>query len=191
MTLAEQLHWKVESDYSYSSTQVNIADDLARRIISWGDENIADEDIYTGEENMGREDTPHITVLYGIVSNEPDETTELLEETSPVEATLGKVSLFENSDDYDVVKIEVDSEDLSKLHKLLSDNLENESTFPEYKPHVTVAYVNKGSGKLYSGSDEFEGTKLFFDKVRFSSADEEITMIALKRNVAAELNWSR
>ncbi len=192
MNLAEQLHWKVESDYSYSSTQVNVVDDLAQRIISWGDENIADEDIYTGEENMGREDTPHITVLYGIVSNEPDEAITLLEdkEIGPVKATLGKVSLFENSDDYDVVKIEVDSEDLSRINKLFFDNLENESSFPEYKPHVTIAYVNKGSGKLYSGSDEFEGTELFFDEIRFSSADEERTMIDLERNVVAELNWS-
>ena len=186
---AELFNWKIEGDYSYSSTQVNLKDPLSQEIMDWGQENIPDEDLYTDDDNMGREDTPHITVLYGIVTQEADAVIEVLAEQGPVKATLGKVSLFENSDDYDVVKIDIESEDLSRLNKLLADNLENENDFPEYKPHITIAYVEQGSGKLYSGSSEFEGREVSFDEVRFSSADEDITMIALKRNVAADRNW--
>lgn len=189
MSLANQLHWKVEGDYDYSSTQVNIEASLAEKIMDWGKDTIPDEDLFTEGDNTGREDTPHITILYGVVAQKPDEVAELLsEESAPIKATLGKVSLFDN-DDYDVVKIDVDSDDLHRLHDLLADNVEHESSFPEYKPHVTIAYVKKGSGKLYSGSDEFEGTEISFDEVRFSSKDEEVTMIALKKSVAARLSW--
>ncbi len=189
MSLAHQLSWKVEGDYDFSSTQVNLDPDLAERIMSWGDENISESDVFDDDDDKGREDTPHITILYGIVSQEPNEVIEVLANEGPVTATLGKVTLFEN-DNYDVVKIDVSSEGLSQLHSLISDNIENESDFPEYKPHVTIAYVKQGSGKLYSGSDEFEGTEMSFDEVVFSSSKGEKTAIALKRNVAATLNWS-
>ncbi len=185
---AELFNWKIEGDYSYSSTQVNVKDPLSQEIMDWGQENIPDADLYT-DDNMGREDTPHITVLYGIVTQEADEVIEVLAEEGPAKATLGKISLFENSDDYDVVKIDIESEDLSRLNKLLADNLENENDFPEYKPHITIAYVEQGSGKLYSGSSEFEGREVSFDQIRFSTKDEESTFIDLTGIVAANLNW--
>ena len=186
---AELFNWKIEGDYSYSSTQVNLKDPLSQEIMDWGQENIPDADLYMGDENMGREDTPHITVLYGIVTQEANEVIEVLGDEGPVRVTLGKVSLFENSDDYDVVKIGIESEDLSRLNKLLADNLENENDFPEYEPHITIAYVEQGSGKLYSGSSEFEGREVSFDQVRFSTKDEELTFIDLKGSVVASLNW--
>ena len=190
MNLVKQLCWKVESDYDYSSTQVNLEPALANRIMGWGESNVSDEDLYTDDDDKGREDNPHITLLYGIVAQEPDEVIELLSsEKGSVKAKLGKVSLFENSDDYDVVKIDVESEDLTRLHDRIADNIKYESDFPEYKPHVTIAYVTRGSGNLYSGSSEFEGTEMSFDEVVFSSPDGERTLIALKRSVAAILNW--
>jgi len=189
MSLAAQLYWKIEGDYSYSSTQVNLAGDLSKRIMAWGKENIPDEDIYTGEEDMGREDTPHITVLFGIVAQEPDEVIELLSSEGSVKAKLGNVSLFKHSDDYDVVKIGVESKDLARLNKLLSDNLENENKFPDYKPHITIAYVKKGTGNKCSGSSEFEGQEVIFDQIRFSTKEGELTFIALQDSIAASMNW--
>ena len=186
---AELFNWKIEGDYSYSSTQVNLKDPLSQEIMDWGQENIPDEDLYTDDDNMGREDTPHITVLYGIVTQEADEVIEVLADEGPVKITLGKISLFENDDNYDVVKIDIESEDLARLNKLLADNLENENDFPEYKPHITIAYVEQGSGKLYSGSSEFEGREVSFDQIRFSTKDEESTFIDLTGIVAANLNW--
>lgn len=190
MIMAKHLSWKVEGNYDYSSTQVNLESTLASRIMGWGESNIPDEDLYTDDDDKGRENNPHVTLLYGIVSQEPNEVIELLSnEKGAVKAKLGKVSLFENSDDYDVVKIGVESEDLARLHGKIADNIENESDFPEYKPHVTIAYVTRGSGNLYSGSSKFEGTEMSFDEVVFSSPDGERTLIALKQSVAATLNW--
>jgi len=181
---------KIEADYSYASTQVNLPEDVSKKIIRWGKENIDDDDIKEDEEDdsMGREDTPHCTILYGIVDNNVEPVKNLLKYEKPIEAELGKISVF-TGDEYDVVKIDVKSKDLHRLHKKLADNIENENKFPEYKPHVTIAYVSPGKGKKYSGSLEFEGIKLTFNKIRFSSKSEEVSYIYLTKNIASNLNW--
>jgi len=182
-------NWDVTADYSYASTQVNLPENVAKNIIEWGKKNIPDSKLYEDPEDdsMGREDTIHCTVLYGLVDEDPDPVRKILQGESPIKATLGKISLFEN-EDYDVVKIDVKSKDLHRIHNKLKDNLENEDKFPEYQPHITIAYVNPGEGKTYSGSDEFEGIELNFNKIRFSSKTEEITWIRLG-SIAARLNW--
>ena len=43
----------MQSDYSYSSTQVNIQELLRSEIMDWGKENIPDEDIYELAEDKG------------------------------------------------------------------------------------------------------------------------------------------
>lgn len=182
-----KFNWNVESDYDYASTQVTLSTSDAKKIIDWGKENIPDADISDGD-NEGREDTPHITILYGIVAQAPQQVIDLLQGKPSVKATLGKVSLFKN-DDYDVVKISVESEDLAEFQEILWDGVEHESDYPEYKPHVTIAYVKPDSGSLYSGSTEFEGMELTFDTVEFSASDGAKTDILLG-SIAARLNWS-
>lgn len=181
-------NWDITADYDYASTQVNLSGDIAKRIMDWGKENIPDEKVYDTDEDKGRDDDPHITILYGIVDDAPQQVIDLFQGKPPVTATLGKVSFFEN-DDYDVVKISVESEDLAEFQKILWDGVEHESDYPEYKPHITIAYVKPGSGSLYSGITEFEGTEVTFDTVVFSPSDGEKTNIPLGVGIAARLNW--
>lgn len=181
---------KLVADYSYASTQVNFPESIAKRVIEWGNDRIPDSNIHEDpdDDSMGREDTVHCTVLYGLVDQDPEPVRELLAGERTVKATLGKITLFEN-DEFDVVKIDVKSPDLHRIHEQLSV-LENENKFPEYKPHVTIAYVKPGSGSLYSGVTEFEGTEVTFDTVVFSPSDGETTDIRLGAGIAARLNWS-
>jgi 2'-5' RNA ligase len=58
------------------------------------------------------------------------------------------MSLFEN-DEYDVLKFNVISNDLAKLNKLMKGNFEYTSNYPNYIPHLTIAYLKKGEGKKY------------------------------------------
>jgi 2'-5' RNA ligase len=184
-----RFNWRITADYDYASTQVNLSDDIAKRIMDWGKENIPDEEVSDEDDTQGREDNPHITILYGIVDNAPQQVIDLLQGKPQATATLGKVSLFEN-DDYDVVKISVESEDLAEFQKIIWDGVEHESDYPEYKPHVTIAYVKPGSGSLYSGATDFEGTEVTFDTIVFSPSDGETTDIRLGVGIAARLNWS-
>lgn len=113
---------------------------------------IDDEDLYTEENDSsyGKEDEPHVTVLYGFSENtDVDKIEQLLQKLKkPIEVTFTKIDLFEN-DKFDVVKFNVESPVLHKLHNYFKKNFENSDKYPSYQPHATIAYVKKGMGKKY------------------------------------------
>ena len=108
--------------------------------------NIEPEDIYE-EDGHGLEKDAHITVLYGFHEQDGQVIKNSLE-FSPIEYELTGLSLFEN-DDFDVLKFTVKSKDLKKLNKECSDTFENTNDYPDYIPHMTVAYLLPGTGKKY------------------------------------------
>jgi 2'-5' RNA ligase len=142
------------------------------------------EDIYDDEEGFGLEEESHVTVKFGVHTKDPKEVQEALEGMAGGEATLGVTSIFENGDKdgYDVVKVGVESADLRRLNKAVSDNLEVTDAFPDYKPHLTLAYVRPGKGKKYAGKKDFEGMSWTFDVLDFSNADKEHTDIKLEKD---------
>lgn len=108
------------------------------------------EDIYNNEENeFGLELTPHVTILWGI---EPEvKLTSFKKYLIPpigINIKLSEISLFE-SEKYDVVKFSVDSKILHDMHDKIMAEVPNTQTFPDYHPHMTIAYVKAGTGKKY------------------------------------------
>ncbi len=162
--------------HKFSSTQLDIEDatciggpcgdgDKVADLIRQFSESIPDEEL----AEDGREENPHITVLYGLHADSSEEVQELVAGFGPVRITLGDVTLFpaEGDKDYDVVKIDVQGDDIHRLHDLLKQ-AEHTSTYPDYKPHLTIAYVNAGEGQKYVGPCELTGAELEFDKFQFS-----------------------
>jgi len=144
--------------YDFSSVQVTIEDALRKQLLRES-MRIRSADLYREKPGYGREDDPHVTVKYGIHSTYPTEIKPYLREVDKITIKLGKVSLFSNPDsDYEVVKIDIiDKGGLRKLNRLISENLEHTDSFPEYKPHITLAYVKKGTGKNYTGNSPLTG----------------------------------
>lgn len=170
-----------EELHSYSSTQFNLPDDIGDEIIEWCQSNISDSSLYEDPEDstFGREYEPHVTVLYGLHANKPDEIKNLLNKTKSFPITLGKISLFTTSDKFDVIKIEVKGEKLHELNKLIS-KLPHTNKFPEYKPHITLAYIKKGKCKNLINNQHFEGKTIKCDNIAFSDKDRKKTTIQLK-----------
>ncbi len=112
---------------------------------------IDDDDLYLGAEGetgFGKETDPHVTILYGIHTDVPDEDVEkLIDKVKEPNVSLGKVSSFSNPK-FDVIKFDVESAALHKYNKLFK-TLPHTSTFPEYHPHVTIAYLKKGMADKY------------------------------------------
>ncbi len=81
---------------------------------------------------------------------------------------------------FDVVVVEIISDDLKALHALIKENLPNEQTYEDYRPHLTLAYVKSGAGAKY---DELEldvtGNKVVVDEVVFSDKEGDFTEIPL------------
>lgn len=166
------------SAHEFSSVLANLPASLAVKVIRLGKSLIDDEDVYDAE-GFGRENEPHVTVLFGLHADEADEVQKVLKGSHPVDLTLGATSIFEG-ERYDVVKLTVDSEGLKDLNSKLTQNCEHTQIHPTYIPHCTLAYVKKGTGKKYTGCKDLAGTKVKIHEVLFSDRNRIKTKIALK-----------
>lgn len=124
-------------------------------------------DLYTAEKGHAIEKDIHITALYGFVTDDSKKVFDALP-NKKIGYALKKLSLFEN-DKFDVLKIDVESKDLKKLNKKLDSSFKNENSYPNYIPHLTIAYLKPGMGKKYVeddifdiGSDAYEGDSFVF-----------------------------
>lgn len=167
-------------DVKYHSTQINLEDcaeaddtrfDVA--VSSLPDEAINEVHPYQTDFVDGRERHPHITVLYGLV-NEADffKLRQICQNMAPFEVEVGTVKAFRNeSSPHDVLVYEILSPELKKLNSMFSA-FENENTFPEYKPHMTIAYVKKGALADLEGKPfALTGEKYTVSKIHFSHVD--------------------
>lgn len=147
----------LEAVYSHASVQIEPPAELCDIILEWGRLNIPDKVLHTGEDGgTGRERECHVTVKYGMLAGAvPEKLREIAKATPPFPVVLGKVSLFTTSPDYDVVKLDVESPRLMELNRQVSAAIPNEDKFPDYRPHLTLAYVQKGTCDRLVGEDPF------------------------------------
>jgi hypothetical protein len=150
----------LEEAYQYSCVMAPAPEDLASAVRSWSHMHVTDDELYLGEKgDKGREDEPHVTVLFGLHSASPDpEVLRLVEETQPLEIQVGTASLFEDSADYDVLKFDVESEGLTALNAKFRE-MPHTNTRAGYHPHLTVAYVQKGTCRELVGKPLIEAAE--------------------------------
>ena len=163
---------KMNGTYSYSSLQIPLPETLANRVMAWGIRNIKDENLFYGDDDtMGREDYIHTTVFYGIKDGSPDKVKKLIKGLGPIEIRLGLITPFKDGKDHDVIKIEAESSKIQKLHYDVGEYIPHNNKFPTYQPHITIAYVKKGTCDDLIGDDTFKGTVFTSTGVEFSSKD--------------------
>ena len=172
---------KEEPAHEFSCLLFNLPGDLAFEVRQLG-EMIPQDDL----AEDGREQNPHITIKFGLHSNDAEEVRTAIQDLSPVAIQIGKASVFPGKRDdngkplYEVVKLEVESEALHKLNEQVSDKLEHTDTHPDYKPHITLAYVKPGLGEYYAKRvNGLEGRTTVFDRAIFSNKRREWNPIKL------------
>jgi uncharacterized protein (TIGR02996 family) len=134
----------------------------------------------------GRESDLHVTTLYGLHGSDPRAVADLVRGFGTVPVTFGDVTVFpaketdaqRGGDEYDVVKVDVDSPELRRLNKLLA-TLPHASTHPRYSPHITLAYVKPGLGKKYAGPSGLKGQTVHFTHLVFSDQGDRRFRIPL------------
>lgn len=128
--------------------------------------NIKELDLYNPEnERYGKETEPHCTILYGIHSDISDDTVmELFDNLKEEDFDLkvNGIDCFYNND-YDVLKMNIASDKLSGLNSL-AKSLPHTSQYQYYKPHITLAYLQKGKGIQYI--DENFRTNIDSDSIK-------------------------
>ena len=143
--------------YKRGVAMVELPEAQADFLIEWGQLNIPDNLLHQppDDDSMGREKEMHVTAKYGFTTDVLHQLHEIGESTPAFPVYIGSISLFEQAD-YDVVKLDVESPWLRKLNARLSQ-LPNDDSHPDYKPHVTLAYVKKGTCSHLVGQDPFKG----------------------------------
>ncbi len=134
---------------------------------------IDEDDLYTeeGDTSYGREDEPHVTILYGLHDDIKDE--EIEEDINDIKEpkiAFKSISSFDNPK-YDVLKFDVDSKDLTKLNKVFKE-YPFTSNFPDYHPHCTIAYLKPGKAAKYiKKAKDLVGMDMEPSKIVYSKAD--------------------
>ena len=133
-------------------------------------------------EEYGYEHTPHITVLYGLKNDEDYfKIRDNLSKIDPFEFKIGNIASFRgDKNEYDVLIVEIVSPGLSKIHEDLKKKYDNDYKYPEYKPHMTLAYVKKGACKEIEGKSLWTGQGYTCPKIQFSHKDKYFLEIPLK-----------
>lgn len=158
------------SDYKYGCLMIYLDIPNWNEIISF----INPEDIYRPEyPSKGLETDPHITVLYGLHDTVSD--SDIQEVVNQIDSNklnleINGIGVFENKE-FDVLKFNVESNYLHQINSMFR-KLPHTSDYPDYKPHVTIAYVKKGNGSKYCGGSLFYEIKNI-DTIVYSKANDE------------------
>lgn len=145
-TIDEFINEQSKTTYDYGCLMVNVDE------MGWDGfikETVDDDDLYIEGDDYGVETDPHVTVLYGFHDNV--DMNKLKEELIPLielDITSDEISIFEN-EKYDVLKYDIKSDKLFDLNKIMTENFDYTTDFPDYHPHVTIAYLKSGKGKKY------------------------------------------
>jgi 2'-5' RNA ligase len=110
---------------------------------------IPNEDLYqpADDPSFGKENDPHVTVLFGLHNDIPEEDIEAeIEKIKTPDIKFGGVSSFKNKE-FEVIKFDVESKDMMTLNKKFA-KFPHTKTF-DYHPHCTIAYVKVGLGDKY------------------------------------------
>ncbi len=169
--------------YEFGCLMLSIDDKLVKDVHSEIQKRVPESEIFNDETNKyGRETDPHITVLYGLHADLS--TKDIMRAVT----SLGKeylefqilgTSIFSNPK-YDVLKIDIESDDLVKLNSIIK-KFPHTSSFPNYHPHLTVAYLKPGTGpkytKAFSTASQLSSNS---NKFELSMPNQEKTWFRLK-----------
>ncbi len=142
----------------------------AAPVAEWAHEKIAPTDL-VGD---GYENSPHVTLAYGFEAGVS--AVEMQQAVSSwgrsnLRFTLGPIARFDTSPEHDVLyaSVKFDS-DLRQLHDHLVHVFGKrlQESFPDYRPHMCLAYVRKGACRSLNGHSKWDDATYSLDSLVFS-----------------------
>jgi hypothetical protein len=107
-------------------------------------------DLFESEEGGGHglETESHCTLLYGLNADVSLNAVKVKLQGFGFDKCIAhNISLFENKE-FDVLKFDIKGDNLHAANKSLCE-LPYKTDYPDYHPHMTVAYLKSGMGKKY------------------------------------------
>jgi 2'-5' RNA ligase len=162
--------------YSFGSTQFNMPVEVAFPALYMG-AMIDPEDLHAN----GVELEPHITLQYGLRDDSDHSIKWICDNHAPVRADFGRLSLFENNPDFDVLKLDVEGDSLRSMNELIRWDIPHTDKWDQYNPHLTIAYLKKGMGRKYLDIDNpLQDSSVVLDELCYSKTTGEKSFFSLR-----------
>jgi hypothetical protein len=160
----------LESNYQYGCVMAQVPNMVAKPLLDLGQRLVPDNILYhdpMGREEYGRETELHTTIKFGLTQTYSKEQMEqFIRGTKPFYITIWGLDVFEN-ENFDVIKLNVDGPELRRLRQIF-DAMPNTDSYKDYKPHMTIAYVQSGMGKGYKGKSLKAMPQILIDTIKYS-----------------------
>jgi 2'-5' RNA ligase len=140
-------------------------------------------DVYTEDDDQsyGYETEPHCTLLYGLHEGvTTEEVQAILDKYKYDLLDAHNASLFEN-EKYDVLKFDIAGKNLHEANADLKQHPFT-SDFPDYHPHMTIAYLKPGKGKRWANMLDGHRFKVKPTHAIYSKPSGEKDRIEIKTN---------
>jgi hypothetical protein len=165
----KRFYEKIGNNYTHHSIQATIEDFIDEKDYFFEDllQLIPDSIVYSEKNKYGKENSSHVTILYGLKKDSDFHAIrDMIKSYKPFEIEFGDISIFDDNSKYDVVKVEIISQDLHILHNLIKDKFKNVWSYDQYNPHMTIAYVKKNK---YQNTiiNPYLGKKILVDTISF------------------------
>lgn len=154
----------------------NLPPRIRKTINEWAFENLDINDV-CGKYDYGIEYDSHITIMLYLLGD-TEEIYKKIASYGTIQCTLSKLSKFE-CETYDVLYISVNETTNRYLQELYIDlckigyrQIEWYKAFQKYVPHITIAYLKKGTIDKYIKNYKFD----------FSNISFPLDIITIKRN---------
>lgn len=132
-------------------------------------------------DGNGRTKTAHITIKM-FSEDEPEDIAKVLQGEAPFRVVLGKVNIIEATESrpYDILKVDVHSPSIRRLHNKLSESLSGVRGGNGYQPFIKIADVQPGMGDKLIGWDGLEGESVIVKSLTFVRKDHTAREIQLQ-----------
>lgn len=151
-------------DYRHSVVMVDMDQKIRNLMTGWARRTIDPADLVQVD---GFETKAHVTVLYGIREKTPVMTTKVCKRQAPVDGVIGRLDVFENGKE-DVLIARISSSSIERLRSCIRAGVPHQTTFPDYKPHMTIAYLKPGTSRKYmEGHWPLDGVRFSNGAIRF------------------------
>lgn len=145
----------------YSSVVVELPDTLSSNLLKDSHNRFKPEDL------VSTFPIPHVTITYGLVTTDIQEIAATIGPFPPLGIAIGKMGVFiaDSQRDSDVVKLDVGvAAGIETIReKLLA--LEQITTYKNFYPHITLAYVLPTFGLQYVSNHPMYGCRLHMSSV--------------------------
>lgn len=130
--------------YDYGCAMLYFGEELIKEIVPM----IDPEDLYIEGDGFGMEMEPHCTLLYGLHKEVDTPTIENITNKYTYNSCKYHNPSCFNNEKYDVLKYDISGDALSDVNKDLT-GLPHTTDYPNYHPHMTIAYLKPGTGEKY------------------------------------------